>query len=280
MGGLDLFKSTLTNGNPGAPVNLNAPLNSTYDDFGLLMNDSANGGYLSTNRKQSTEDNIYSFHRNIIQFTLDGIAVERNTQVPLAGVNVVMTNVKTGKKETVVTGDDGKFMFKLDQNSEYTIVGTKDAYFSDTAPVSTMGKTVSEDMHVTLKLELEQIIIDKPIVLENIYYDLDKWENPGRCREGLGCAGDHHEGEPRYQYRAFLPYRFTRERCLQHDAFPKTSPVGRGLHHCTRCRQKADYSEGYGESKLVNKCANGVKCTESEHQQNRRTEFKVTSFGQ
>jgi len=33
--------------------------------------------------------------------------------------------------------------------------------------------------------------------------------------------------------------------------------------------------KGFGESKLLNKCANGVKCTEAEHQQNRRTEFVV-----
>jgi outer membrane protein OmpA-like peptidoglycan-associated protein len=33
---------------------------------------------------------------------------------------------------------------------------------------------------------------------------------------------------------------------------------------------------GYGESRLVNRCADGVDCTEEEHAQNRRTEFKVT----
>jgi outer membrane protein OmpA-like peptidoglycan-associated protein len=32
---------------------------------------------------------------------------------------------------------------------------------------------------------------------------------------------------------------------------------------------------GYGETKLVNKCANGVDCTEEEHAENRRLEFKV-----
>jgi OmpA-OmpF porin, OOP family len=32
---------------------------------------------------------------------------------------------------------------------------------------------------------------------------------------------------------------------------------------------------GYGESKLLNDCANGVKCSEGEHLENRRTEFKV-----
>jgi outer membrane protein OmpA-like peptidoglycan-associated protein len=34
---------------------------------------------------------------------------------------------------------------------------------------------------------------------------------------------------------------------------------------------------GYGESKLINKCADGVECTEEEHAKNRRTEFKILS---
>ncbi len=33
--------------------------------------------------------------------------------------------------------------------------------------------------------------------------------------------------------------------------------------------------KGYGETKLVNKCSNGVHCTETEHQLNRRTEFII-----
>jgi len=38
--------------------------------------------------------------------------------------------------------------------------------------------------------------------------------------------------------------------------------------------------KGYGETRLVNKCKNGVSCTEDEHQQNRRTEFKVVKIMQ
>jgi hypothetical protein len=37
-------------------------------------------------------------------------------------------------------------------------------------------------------------------------------------------------------------------------------------------------ARGYGETKLVNQCADGVKCTEAEHQANRRTEFKITAI--
>ena len=32
---------------------------------------------------------------------------------------------------------------------------------------------------------------------------------------------------------------------------------------------------GYGESVILNHCKNGVKCTDDEHRQNRRTEFRI-----
>lgn len=47
--------------------------------------------------------------------------------------------------------------------------------------------------------------------------------------------------------------------------------VGRGIQ---RSRLVA---KGYGESKLKNRCADGVNCTEDEHAKNRRTEFRVLS---
>lgn len=34
-------------------------------------------------------------------------------------------------------------------------------------------------------------------------------------------------------------------------------------------------AKGYGESRLKNKCSNGVACSEAEHQENRRTEFRI-----
>ena len=37
-------------------------------------------------------------------------------------------------------------------------------------------------------------------------------------------------------------------------------------------------AKGYGESQLVNKCADGVECTEEEHQANRRSEFVIVSI--
>ena len=37
-------------------------------------------------------------------------------------------------------------------------------------------------------------------------------------------------------------------------------------------------AKGYGETRLVNECANGVQCSDEEHQANRRTEVKVLAI--
>ncbi len=178
FGGLDIFKCVYRNGAWSDPVNVGYPLNTSYDDFGIAMNDSGTAGLFSSNRnvENTTQDNIYGFIVNDLRFNLDGIAVEKLTQKPLANVKVELLNLQTGKKEFVTTGPDGKFRFKLDPETDFSIVGSKDTYFTNTEKVTTKGKKQSEDMFVKLRLELERIIVNKPIVLENIYYDLDKFD--------------------------------------------------------------------------------------------------------
>ncbi len=46
----------------------------------------------------------------------------------------------------------------------------------------------------------------------------------------------------------------------------------------TRCFLESDGVHGYGESRLTNKCADGVKCSEQEHQANRRTEVTIVGM--
>jgi outer membrane protein OmpA-like peptidoglycan-associated protein/tetratricopeptide (TPR) repeat protein len=279
LGGLDIFKSTITNAVPAMAINVQAPLNSPYDDFGLAMNADGFSGYLTSNRANSLEDNIYSFDSNNIYFTLKGICVDKQSQAPLAGVTVKLKNKDTGAEETVTTGPDGKFSFQLSRNTDYDVSGQKDNYFTNVEPVSTKGKTASEDMFVTLKIELEQMIINKPIVLENIYYDLDKWNIRGDAAASLDKLvktlkdnptikielSSHTDSRADDNYNAVLSQKRA-ESAVEYLV----------AHGIARDRMVA---KGYGESMLVNKCANGVNCTEEEHQLNRRTEFKVTDDG-
>jgi peptidoglycan-associated lipoprotein len=280
MGGLDVFKSVNTGSGWSKAGNMGYPLNTSFDDFGIAMNDSGTGGLISSNRnsQNSTQDNIYSFTVNDMRFTLEGIAVEKLSQQPLAGVLVELTNVRTGKKESVLTGDSGTFKFKLDPESVYSVIGSKDSYFTNTEQVSTVGKKQSESMFVKLKLELERIVINKPIVLDNIYYDLDKYniradaaleldklvqvmnDNPAISIE----LSSHTDSRAEDKYNDVLSQRRA-EAAVNYI-------ISKGVS-ASRIRAK-----GYGEHQLINRCGNKVKCTEEEHQQNRRTEFKVLSI--
>jgi outer membrane protein OmpA-like peptidoglycan-associated protein len=134
-------------------------------------------------------------------------------------------------------------------------------------------------MFVKLKLELERIVINKPIVLENIYYDLDKYDiradafpsldnlisimtdNPGISIE----LSSHTDSRADDRYNDNLSQKRA-EAAVDYI-------VAHGIE------SSRIVAKGYGERQLVNNCKNNVSCTEEEHQQNRRTEFKVTSMG-
>jgi peptidoglycan-associated lipoprotein len=280
LGGLDVYRSLIRDTTVGTPVNVGYPFNTSYDDFSPAINSDFTEGYLSSNRDAShTEvDRIYRIRFNDLRFTLQGTAVDKRTQSPLEGVQVELTNRKTGKKETVVTGPDGTFFFKLDRESEYSVVGSKDGYFTNTEPVSTIGKRVSEDMYVKLKLELEQIVVNKPIVLENIYYDLDKSDIRADAAQGLDNLvrilqdnpdirielGSHTDSRADDKYNDQLSQKRA-ESAVNYI-------VSKGIS------KERITAKGYGERQLVNGCGNKVKCTEEQHQVNRRTEFKVVSI--
>ena len=277
FGGLDIFQSVKRSDVWSMASNAGYPINTSYDDFGIAMNDSGTAGLLSSNRNtaNSTQDNIYSFTVNDIRFNLEGIAVEKATQKPLQDVKIELLNTQTNKKEIAMTAVDGKFKFKLDPESEYSIVGSKDTYFTNTEIISTKGKKQSENMYVKLKMELERIIVNKPIVLENIYYDLDKFDIRADAADGLNNLVKILNDNPGISVE-LSSHTDSRADDRYNDVLSQKraeSAVNYIIAHGISSARIT--AKGYGERQLVNKCANDVSCTEEEHQQNRRTEFKV-----
>lgn len=280
FGGLDLFKAVNMGSGWSESKNMGFPLNSSYDDFGIALNDSAKAGLFSSNRnaQNTMQDNIYAFVVNDMRFTLEGIAVEKVTQEPLGGVTVELINTKTGRKETALTGPDGKFLFKLDANSDFTVTGSLAQYFTNTEKVSTVGKKQSESMFVKLKLELEKIIVNKPIVLENIYYDLNKYNIRPDAAEGLEKLVKIMQDNPAIKVE-LSSHTDARADDKYNDVLSQRRAESAVNYIISRGVSSSRITaKGYGERQLVNRCKNNVKCSEQEHQQNRRTEFKVVSI--
>jgi outer membrane protein OmpA-like peptidoglycan-associated protein len=273
LGGLDVFMSSFDGKKWLQVENLNYPLNSSADDFAFVMNKDNKTGYVSSNRDGS--DKMYEVSKHDPTFILSGVVRYKDKFQGIDSAVVEVMDKRTGKKEVVLTNAKGAYKCKLPVGAEVIVKAGKAMFFPITPPqqISTVGKKVSENF--TADFVLDQIIIEKPIVLQNIYYDLDKWnirqdaaleldklvqvlvDNP-KIQIELSSHTDSRAGD---QYNLVLSDKRAKA-AVQYI-------ISKGID---AARMKA---KGYGESKILNKCKNGVVCTEEEHQLNRRTEFKV-----
>lgn len=194
---------------------------------------------------------------------------------PLAGATVV---IEAGnKKQTLTVKDDGFFSITLAENTDYSFGASLNGYLANSTKFSTKGIAKDPDNPVQtyeVEIVLDKIYRDKEIVLENIYYDFDKWDirpdaeptlnrlaevlrqNPG-IRIQLGshtdCRGNDNYNQTLSQRRAESAVNYLISKGIDPG---RLSAVG------------------YGESQPAADCA-CARCTEIEHQTNRRTTFKV-----
>ncbi|MGB4773604.1 MAG: OmpA family protein [Daejeonella sp.] len=210
------------------------------------------------------------------KFILIGKTITKGTDAPASNVKTTLTKNK-GKKKTSSSDKNGEFSYTLEPNADYTIVGTKDGFPSNTEKISTKGLTKDKTFYVKLELSIKSLEVGSVMELKNIYYDLNKAnirsdasvvldnlvralkENPTIKIE----LSSHTDSRASDEYNMDLSQR-------RADAAVNYL-ISQGID------EKRLVAKGYGESKLINKCANDVECTEEEHQKNRRTEIKILS---
>ncbi len=290
FGGLDIFVATrrggkITISNPGKP------LNSRGDDFGVNPYNPTRGFFTSNRDGGKGDDDIYTFvnddpNLKIVNYVLKGTTLtQKNDDREL--IILGNSSVKLLDKEGVVieetfTDDNGEFEFIVYTDEEYLLIGEKENYFSTRGDFSTIGKELDKtklkefitNVEFEKNLILDRIIVNKSIVLDNIYYDLDKADiredaaieldklviiledNPNISIE----LSSHTDDRSSVEYNQDLSQRRA-ESAVSYI-------LSKGID---RSRISA---KGYGESQLLILNAK----TEDEHQINRRTEFKVTSY--
>ena len=290
FGGLDIFvasrkagKITITN--PGKP------LNSRGDDFGINPYNATRGFFTSNRDGGSGDDDIYTFVNNdpnlkIVNYILKGTTLtpkNENKELNVLGNSSVKL---LDKDENIIqetfTDDKGKFEFTVYSDEDYILIGEKENYFSTRGTFTTIGKGVDRsklkefitNVEFEKNLVLDKIVVNKSIVLDNIYYDLNKADiredaaieldklvvilndNPNITVE----LSSHTDDRSTVDYNQDLSQRRA-ESAVSYI-------VSRGVS------EKRITAKGYGESQLIIPNAK----TEDEHQINRRTEFKVTSY--
>lgn len=294
LGGLDIYTSEWDGENWSTPQNMGLSYNSTYDDLYFSLASDDTKGYLVSNRpdekKKSLKsktccDDIYVFDkRRILIDLLVGVGDE--AEKPLNGATVSLYDLtEEDAPETQTKKEEYRFNYDLTGEHQYKIITSKDGYISDTTDFNTFGilDTYTVRKKVILKKldppveepEYETVVINEDIRLNNIYYDFDKWDILQESEEDLGVLlqlmfdypdmviqlSSHTDAQGLTRYNEDLSQKRANS--------AKDWLVSRGV---VDNRIKA---VGYGESQILNKCVNGVRCSDEEHRFNRRTTFKI-----
>ncbi|MBL7825072.1 MAG: OmpA family protein [Saprospiraceae bacterium] len=218
----------------------------------------------------------------------------------IQGATIEIYNRTQKRPELVIENDnDAFFQFTFERGNHYTVLIRKEGYLAKRievyvningcilcvdgvramTPGVTENLTAGNEMGTLLaNIELEKAKLDKRIQIQNIYYDYDKWDIRADASEQLDIVvqlmkdnpglsvelGSHTDSRGNDQYNEEL----SQKRAQSAVAYIISEGVD-----SVRITAK-----GYGERALVNRCSNGVDCSEEDHQKNRRTELRITGI--
>tara|TARA_B000000532_G_scaffold244219_1_gene243157 strand:- start:3514 stop:5556 length:2043 start_codon:yes stop_codon:yes gene_type:complete len=183
MGGLDIFKSVLDdNGIYVSAINLKSPINSSADDFGMIVERKSERGYFTSNRKTWTgtdgvvnrsngSDNIYQFELPPLVLTLQGVITDTKTGAVVTGATVKLVGDDESALE-VATDNTGSYNFELNPLTTYEILVSKEGYLNNKVAETTVGIDINTDIVRDINLDP----VKKEIILPRIEYDFAKSE--------------------------------------------------------------------------------------------------------
>lgn len=226
---------------------------------------------------------------------------------PLANSTVNLVNEKGEVLQTTKTDAFGAFKFEnlpADQNVLFALDETdtqlkkiKKIFLTDTkdAIVKEIFRNNGAFKFAILpsdKQKLAVVYVDDPWlkvlklktsankqdlkIIENIYYDYSKYEVTTEASKILYKVIDIMEQDPQLviEISSHTDARSSSETNMKRSEQRANAAVDYILKNgITKDRISG---KGYGESKLINRCIDGVECSEEEHAKNRRTEFKVS----
>lgn len=265
-GGFDLWYSVLTENGFNDPVILSA-LNSSKDDFGLIVDSDEETGYFVSNRnKENGDDDIYKvFFKG--EYNLELVVRDKKTQEPVPNARVDFSDSKV-----LYTDEKGIILRKLDKATNYTAASNLESFMNESITFTTKNQDFGT-LHK--ELNIEKVEVGQRFVMNNIYYHYNKWDILSESKKELDELVKVLKDNPTWKIELG-----------SHTDCRGTSEYNNVLSY-KRSGSTVDYitdkgimtsrimAKGYGESQLVNRCMDGVRCSEEEHRLNRRTEFKI-----
>lgn len=278
LGGLDVFYTEEIDGKMAPIRNIGIPINSNGDDFAFSINEETEEGFVSSNRDGGKgSDDIYLIKKlqPLCDVLVNAQVLDDTTRQPIAGATVSLFDAQGNKVISKTTDANGKVKFIVECSSTSDLEVVMIDYNSKKVNVKTER---DEEMDVTISLEpIEKLIVADKIELEPIYFDFDKSNITAKAAfeldklvqimnkypEMVINASSHTDNRGSDSYNRSLSQR----RATSTQQYV----ISKGIS------ERRIQAIGRGEDAPKVDC--GTKCTEEEHQLNRRSEFLIISGG-
>lgn len=180
FGGLDLFVGRQNATRDFWSVeNMGLPMNSAGDDFGITFGEGESGFFSSNRGDAKGYDHIYSFELPELKISISGWVVDKDDEpVPNAVIRIVGDD---GSNQKEIARDDGSFRFKLERGVKYVMLAGAPGYLNVKQEFE--SDMAEEDAEYGVDFILAAI--NKPQVVENIFYDFDKATLRPESKEAL-----------------------------------------------------------------------------------------------
>lgn len=284
-GGLDVYESKFYGDMKfSEPRNLGAPINSNKDDFAYIVDATDGYGYFSSNRSMGKgDDDIYYFTKEkpTCNQIISGRVINAKTKLPILEANIKVLNQFGDQVSEANTNAEGIYKVTVPCNGKLKVSAAKLNHSTDQKEVETSGLDGTETKNINFELSNYADLIKKEgdqekVDINPIFFEYNKSVITPQAATELDKV-------------VFVMTRFPNVKIKIES---HTDSRGKDAYNLklsdARAKSTQDYilskgidplriqsAIGYGESRLTNKCANGVKCTEAEHLANRRSDFIV-----
>lgn len=298
FGGLDIFSAEKSGRQFINPKRMPYGINSGADDFGLVVlagnpNDTSTiwSGYFTSNRKGGAgNDDIYFgtlkktppkpllppllvLNGNVIEPTFEDVNNPNSKKTGQIPVSRPTVNLNGGRLDS---DNQGLFSTELDSNTNYVLKVSKEGYLSAEINFTTKGIQAKpgDTLYFAQTVILNKIYKNVEIVLQNIYYDYDKWDIREDARPTLDSLAMLLQQNPKINIELA-----SHTDCRGNDVYNQTLSQKRAESAVNYLIEKGINptrltAKGYGESIPVDTCV-CESCSEEQHQRNRRTSFKI-----
>ncbi len=276
-GGADIFKSKIWHQQPGVPINIGLPANSSADDFGINFI-SSNAGYFFSNRNNLPGiDEMFNFDFPIVidYDTTKGIILDALTQEPLANTKITIID-KDSSITQLSTDENGSFNFNnMLPNVVYKVKAEKDKYQDKVIEINSNNEGT-----INVSMELDPILaLNSIFTLHNILFEYNDYRLTHESMLILDRVAFVMLKNPNtvFELSAHTDARGFYNDNLVLSQKRAESTVYYLLSKGVSIKQLIPV--GCGEKFLKNLCDSDSRCSEADHAVNRRVEIKVVLLG-